>query len=137
MTFGSTFNCSIISVTTALVYRSFIQGRVQISVELKAQKLGEEIAKEQVALDELTKVRLNVFPPPSYWFLTLALLPNTPHPRMLHYSYFPYVSTFLMFPIALLPRISSPYPPQRRPLQQTGLPQTTNARKANKTCKML
>ncbi|KAG8739986.1 hypothetical protein FRC10_004865 [Ceratobasidium sp. 414] len=34
---------------------SFIQGRVQISVELKAQKLGEEIAKEQVALDDLTK----------------------------------------------------------------------------------
>ncbi|CEL55288.1 Nucleoporin nup45 OS=Schizosaccharomyces pombe (strain 972 / ATCC 24843) GN=nup45 PE=1 SV=2 [Rhizoctonia solani AG-1 IB] len=34
---------------------SFIQGRVQISVELKAQKLGEEIAKEQAALDELTK----------------------------------------------------------------------------------
>ncbi|CAE6426448.1 unnamed protein product [Rhizoctonia solani] len=34
---------------------SFIQGRVQISVELKAQKLGEEIAKEQAALDELNK----------------------------------------------------------------------------------
>ncbi|KAG8728785.1 hypothetical protein FRC11_010205, partial [Ceratobasidium sp. 423] len=34
---------------------SFIQGRVQISVELKAQKLGEEIAKEQAALDELIK----------------------------------------------------------------------------------
>ncbi|CAE6433337.1 unnamed protein product [Rhizoctonia solani] len=34
---------------------SFIQGRVQISVELKAQKLGEEIQKEQVALDELNK----------------------------------------------------------------------------------
>ncbi|CAE6497390.1 unnamed protein product [Rhizoctonia solani] len=34
---------------------SFIQGRVQISVELKAQKLGEEIAKEQAALDELTR----------------------------------------------------------------------------------
>ncbi|QRW17815.1 nucleoporin FG repeat region [Rhizoctonia solani] len=29
--------------------------RVQISVELKAQKLGEEIAKEQAALDELTR----------------------------------------------------------------------------------
>ncbi|CAE6435023.1 unnamed protein product [Rhizoctonia solani] len=34
---------------------SFIQGRVQISVELKAQKLGEEIQKEQAALDELNK----------------------------------------------------------------------------------
>ncbi|CAE6468631.1 unnamed protein product [Rhizoctonia solani] len=34
---------------------SFIQGRVQISVELKAQKLGDEIAKEQAALDELNK----------------------------------------------------------------------------------
>ncbi|QRV74943.1 nucleoporin FG repeat region [Ceratobasidium sp. AG-Ba] len=34
---------------------SFIQGRVQISVELKTQKLGEEIAKENVVLDELTK----------------------------------------------------------------------------------
>ncbi|CUA75981.1 hypothetical protein RSOLAG22IIIB_01985 [Rhizoctonia solani] len=34
---------------------SFIQGRVQISVELKTQKLGEEIQKEQAALDELNK----------------------------------------------------------------------------------
>ncbi|KAJ1307394.1 hypothetical protein OPQ81_001499 [Rhizoctonia solani] len=34
---------------------SFIQGRVQISVELKALKLGEDIAKEQEALDELNR----------------------------------------------------------------------------------
>ncbi|KAG9124172.1 hypothetical protein FRC07_012583, partial [Ceratobasidium sp. 392] len=34
---------------------SFIQGRVQISVELKAQKLGEDIAKENVMVDELKK----------------------------------------------------------------------------------
>ncbi|KDN50626.1 hypothetical protein RSAG8_01124, partial [Rhizoctonia solani AG-8 WAC10335] len=34
---------------------SFIQGRVQISIELKAQRLGEEIQKEQAALDELNK----------------------------------------------------------------------------------
>ncbi|KAG8709843.1 hypothetical protein FRC09_000447 [Ceratobasidium sp. 395] len=34
---------------------SFIQGRVQISVELKAQKLGEEIAKEGVVLEDLQK----------------------------------------------------------------------------------
>ncbi|KAG8793701.1 hypothetical protein FRC12_001943 [Ceratobasidium sp. 428] len=34
---------------------SFIQGRVQISVELKAQKLGEEIAKEGAVLEELQK----------------------------------------------------------------------------------
>jgi hypothetical protein len=63
-------------------YRSFIQGRVQISVELKVQKLGEEIAKEQVALDDLTKVlpipRHHSSQPPDIYPRTCPIIPQTP-----------------------------------------------------------